>query len=220
MIADHSSRSLGDLWSLSGRRAVVTGAAQGIGARIALRLAEAGASVLLADLDAELAATTAAGIAWATGSTTDATFIDISDTASIVTAAGRAVAAWGGLDIWINNAGEPESLDPNKCADGNGGEIIWNTFAGLVQAHPATLEPMPEIATRWEVSPDRRTYTFHLRPSEWSDGTPLTAHDFVFSFRRLLDPRTASKYATNGHIFQGGAAISRGGAGRGTRPVR
>lgn len=105
MIADHSSRSLGDLWSLSGRRAVVTGAAQGIGARIALRLAEAGASVLLADLDAELAATTAAGIAWATGSTTDATFIDISDTASIVTAADRAVAAWGGLDIWINNAG-------------------------------------------------------------------------------------------------------------------
>lgn len=113
-------------------------------------------------------------------------------------------------ELWINNAGEPEWLDPNTCADGTGGEIIWNTFAGLVQAHPATLEPMPEIATRWEVSPDRRTYTFHLRPSEWSDGTPLTAHDFVFSFRRLLDPKTGSKYATNGHIFQGGAAISRG----------
>jgi oligopeptide transport system substrate-binding protein len=113
-------------------------------------------------------------------------------------------------ELWINNAGEPEWLDPNKCADGTGGEIIWNTFAGLVQAHPATLEPMPEIATHWDVSADRRTYTFHLRPSQWSDGTPLTAHDFVFSFRRLLDPRTASKYATNGHIFQGGAAISRG----------
>ena len=115
-------------------------------------------------------------------------------------------------ELWINNAGEPEWLDPNKCADGTGGELIWNTFAGLVQAHPATLEPMPDIATHWDVSPDRRTYTFHLRPSEWSDGTPLTAHDFVFSFRRLLDPRTASKYASNGHIFQGGAAISRGDA--------
>lgn len=113
-------------------------------------------------------------------------------------------------ELWINNAGEPEWLDPNKCADGNGGAILWNTFAGLVQAHPATLEPLPEIATRWDVSADRRIYTFHLRPSAWSDGTPLTAHDFVFSFRRLLDPRTASKYATNGHIFQGGAAISRG----------
>jgi oligopeptide transport system substrate-binding protein len=113
-------------------------------------------------------------------------------------------------EIWINNGTEPEWLDPNKCSDSSGGEIIWNTFAGLVQAHPATLEPLPEIATRWEVSADGRTYTFHLRPSEWSDGTPLTAHDFVFSFRRLLDPRTASKYATNGQIFQGGAAISRG----------
>ena len=115
-------------------------------------------------------------------------------------------------ELWINNAGEPEWLDPNKCADGNGGEIIWNTFAGLVQAHPATLEPMPAIATHWDVSADRRTYTFHLRPSEWSDGTPLTAHDFVFSFRRLLDPKTARKYATNGHIFKGGAAVSRGAA--------
>jgi oligopeptide transport system substrate-binding protein len=116
----------------------------------------------------------------------------------------------GPEELWINNAGEPEWLDPNKCADGNGGEILWNTFAGLVQADPTTLEPLPDIATEWDVSADGCTYTFHLRPSLWSDGTPLTAHDFVYSFRRLVDPATASKYATNGHIFQGGAAISRG----------
>lgn len=115
-------------------------------------------------------------------------------------------------ELWINNGSEPEWLDPNKCSDGTGGEILWNTFAGLVQAHPATLEPVPDIATHWDVSPDGRTYTFHLRPSVWSDGTPLTAHDFVFSFRRLVDPTTASKYATNGFIFKGGAAIGRGAA--------
>jgi oligopeptide transport system substrate-binding protein len=113
-------------------------------------------------------------------------------------------------ELWINNGSEPEWLDPNKCSDGTGGEILWNTFAGLVQAHPATLEPLPEIASRWDISPDGRTYTFHLRPSQWSDGEPLTAHDFVFSFRRLVDPLTASKYASNGHIFKGGAAIGRG----------
>lgn len=113
-------------------------------------------------------------------------------------------------ELWINNGGEPEWLDPGKCSDGAGGEILWNTFAGLVQAHPATLEPMPELASRWDVSPDGRTYTFHLRPSEWSDGRPLTAHDFVYSFRRLVDPVTASKYAGNGAIFRGGAAVSRG----------
>jgi oligopeptide transport system substrate-binding protein len=123
-------------------------------------------------------------------------------------------------ELWINNAGEPEWLDPNKCADGNGGEILWNTFAGLVQAHPATLEPLPEIATHWDISADGRTYTFHLRPSEWSDGRPLTAHDFVYSFRRLVDPATASKYATNGHIFRGGAAISRGEAAPETLAAR
>jgi ABC-type oligopeptide transport system substrate-binding subunit len=113
-------------------------------------------------------------------------------------------------ELWINNGSEPEWLDPNKCSDGTGGEILWNTFAGLVQAHPATLEPLPEIASRWDISPDGRTYTFHLRPSQWSDGEPLTAHDFVFSFRRLVDPLTASKYASNGHIVKGGAAIGRG----------
>ena len=126
----------------------------------------------------------------------------------------------GPEELWINNAGEPEWLDPNKCSDGNGGEILWNTFAGLVQAHPATLEPLPEIATHWDVAADGRTYTFHLRPSKWSDGRPLTAHDFVFSFRRLVDPQTASKYATNGHIFQVGGAISRGEANPDTLGVR
>jgi oligopeptide transport system substrate-binding protein len=126
----------------------------------------------------------------------------------------------GPTELWINNSSEPEWLDPNKCSDGTGGEIIWNTFAGLVQAHPATLEPLPEIATHWELSPDGRTYTFQLRPSQWSDGRPLTAHDFVFSFRRLVDPATASKYATNGHIFKGGAAISRGEAAPASLGVR
>jgi len=115
-------------------------------------------------------------------------------------------------ELWINNSSEPEWLDPGRCADSTGGEIIWNTFAGLVQAHPHSLEPEPEIATHWEVSDDRRTYTFHLRPSTWSDGRALTAHDFVWSFRRLVDPRTGSKYASNGAIFAGGAAIVAGAA--------
>lgn len=105
MIADHSSRPLAELWDLTGRKAVVTGAAQGIGARIAHRLAEAGASVLLADLDVERAAATAADIAATTGRATDSCFVDISDTASIIDAADRAITLWGGVDIWINNAG-------------------------------------------------------------------------------------------------------------------
>jgi len=115
-------------------------------------------------------------------------------------------------ELWINNSSEPEWLDPSRCSDSTGGEIIWNTFEGLVQADPRTLEPLPAIATHWEVAADGRRYTFQLRPSQWSDGQPLTAHDFVYAFRRLVDPQTASKYASNGFIFTGGAEIARGDA--------
>ena len=126
----------------------------------------------------------------------------------------------GPHELWINNSSEPEWLDPSRCSDSTGGEIIWNTFEGLVQAHPETLKPLPAIATGWEVSADGRRYTFFLRPSQWSDGHPLTAHDFVFSFRRLVDPQTASKYASNGFIFTGGAEIARGEASPDTLGVR
>ena len=73
-------------------------------------------------------------------------------------------------ELWINNSSEPEWLDPGRCSDSTGGEIIWNTFEGLVQAHPATLKPLPAIATHWDISDDGRVYRFYLRPSFWSDG--------------------------------------------------
>lgn len=111
-------------------------------------------------------------------------------------------------ELWINNGGEPEWIDPGKCSDVPGGEIIDNLFAGLVEAHPKTLEPMPDIAERWETSPDGRTYTFHLRDATWSDGTPLTAADFAWSWKRVLDPATASRYGTMLHILQGGQAFN------------
>ncbi|MEY2995692.1 MAG: hypothetical protein RLZ86_91 [Actinomycetota bacterium] len=105
MIPDHSHRSLDELWRLDGRRAVVTGGARGIGAQIARRLSEAGASVLLADLDPVEAERTATEIRSATGRPTSAIGLDVSKTASIATAADRAVELWQGIDIWVNNAG-------------------------------------------------------------------------------------------------------------------
>ena len=126
----------------------------------------------------------------------------------------------GPQEIWINNSSEPEWLDPGRCSDSTGGEIIWNTFEGLVQAHPATLKPLPAIATHWDISDDGRVYRFYLRPSFWSDGHPLTADDFVFALRRLVDPQTGSKYASNGFIFEKGLAISRGEAAVNSLGVR
>ncbi|HVR62051.1 MAG TPA: ABC transporter substrate-binding protein [Polyangia bacterium] len=99
-------------------------------------------------------------------------------------------------EIWINNASEPEWIDPGKCSDSAGGTIATATFAGLIQPHPKTLEPMPDVARTWAVADGGRRYTFWLRPTQWSDGHALTAHDFVYSWLRVLNPATGSKYNT------------------------
>ncbi|MET0986364.1 MAG: SDR family NAD(P)-dependent oxidoreductase [Steroidobacteraceae bacterium] len=104
-IADVSSRSLEQLVSLKGRRAVVTGGAKGLGRAIAHRLAEAGASVLIGDIDVETATSAAKQLASTLDRRVLATRLDVTRTESIVAAADMAVRELGGLDIWVNNAG-------------------------------------------------------------------------------------------------------------------
>lgn len=104
-VPDLTNRPLTDLVSLAGRRAVVTGAAKGLGAAIARRLAEAGAAVLLADLDEPAAKATAADLSQRLNATALATELDVADTASVAAIAELAVAEFGGIDIWVNNAG-------------------------------------------------------------------------------------------------------------------
>jgi NAD(P)-dependent dehydrogenase (short-subunit alcohol dehydrogenase family) len=105
VIPDMSDRSLADLASLAGRRAVVTGGARGIGAATARRLAEAGADVVVADLDTVGATTTASAIADATGRRVLGTALDVTRTDTIRAAADLSVSELGGLEIWVNNAG-------------------------------------------------------------------------------------------------------------------
>ena len=105
MIADHSGRPLADLYSLAGKRAVVTGGAKGIGAATATRLVESGAEVVIADLDESGAATLATELSARFGRRTAAVGVDIADTASIERVADFCVRTLGGLDIWVNNAG-------------------------------------------------------------------------------------------------------------------
>jgi len=99
-------------------------------------------------------------------------------------------------DFTFCNGDEIKTIDPAISTGQPEGRIIWALFEGLCRWHPETLEPIPGMAEQWEVSEDRLTYTFFLRREAlWSDGTPVTAHDFLYSFRRFLHPATAAEYA-------------------------
>ena len=104
-VADVSTKSIAELVSLAGRRAVVTGGGQGLGKAIARRLAEAGAAVLIGDLKPYLARSAAEDLSRSLGARVIATQMDAADAGSVAAAAELAVRELGGLDIWVNNAG-------------------------------------------------------------------------------------------------------------------
>ena len=70
--------------------------------------------------------------------------------------------------------------------------------------------PVTGVAQSWEVSPDGLVWTFHLRPEVWSDGQPVTADDFVFAYRHMLDPKTGSTYAYLLYLLKNGQAVNNG----------
>lgn len=95
----------------------------------------------------------------------------------------------------MNLSNEPPTLDWSLATDSVSFEVITNLMEGLTE-YDEHLQPRPAIAERWEVSSDGMTYLFHLRSGvAWTDGRPVTAHDFVYSWRRLLNPKTAAEYA-------------------------
>ncbi|MDE9494469.1 oligopeptide ABC transporter substrate-binding protein OppA [Xenorhabdus bovienii] len=94
-----------------------------------------------------------------------------------------------------NNGSEPQSLDPHKIEGVPESNIARDLFEGIVINGP-NGEILPGVATHWE-NQDFKVWTFHLRKdAKWSNGDPVTAQDFVYSWRRLADPNTASPYAS------------------------
>ena len=97
-------------------------------------------------------------------------------------------------DLVFVNGAEPETLDPSIITGQPEGRVVNALFEGLC-AYDENGQAVPGVAERWEVSPDGKTYSFHLRPdAKWSDGSPLTAEDFVASWKRTLTPSTGSQY--------------------------
>lgn len=100
-----------------------------------------------------------------------------------------------GNTVTRNNVTEPQSLDPHQITGVPEINVMRDLFEGLVETDEKGAI-VPAAAESWE-SADNRTWTFKLRSdANWSNGEPVTAEDFVYSWRRLVDPKTASQYAS------------------------
>ncbi len=99
-------------------------------------------------------------------------------------------------DMVFVNGTEVSTLDPASVSGVPEGRVMNTLYEGLTVRDPKTAESVPGMAESWDVSEDGRVYTFHLREgARWSNGDPFTAHDFEWSWQRLLHPETAAEYA-------------------------
>lgn len=100
---------------------------------------------------------------------------------------------------------EPQSLDPQYMTGQPESRIAVALFDGLVEYEERTMGQRPSLATSWEPNSDGTVWTFHLRDNaRWTDGQPITAHDFVYSWRRALSADLAAPYASFMYILKNG----------------
>jgi oligopeptide transport system substrate-binding protein len=112
-----------------------------------------------------------------------------------------------GVTLNMMNGSEPGTLDPHKASGDWQNRIIGDYIEGLM-AEDAKAAPIPGQAESYTISEDGLVYTFTLRDGiQWSDGTPVTAGDFEFAFRRLFDPATAAEYSYLQFPIKGGSEI-------------
>jgi len=112
----------------------------------------------------------------------------------------------------IGNNAEPQSLDPHKATSVSDGRIISSMLEGLVRPDPKDTSLMlPAVAERWESNASATEWIFYLRKNaKWSDGRPVKASDFCYSYQRLLHPEFAGKYASMLYPIKGAESYNRG----------
>ncbi|MEN1967696.1 peptide ABC transporter substrate-binding protein [Lentibacillus sp. N15] len=114
--------------------------------------------------------------------------------------------------LLMNNGEEPTSLNPPEGFDNMSYNVLNNLMEGMTRLGQDD-EPEAAMAEDWDVSDDQKTYTFHIRDdANWSNGDPVTAGDFEFAWKQLLDPETGSPAAFLGYVFEGGEEFNSGDA--------
>ena len=100
---------------------------------------------------------------------------------------------------------EPPSLDPGLATDTTSSNVLLAIMDPLVRLNPETNEAEPSLAESWDISEDGKTITYHLSPDgKWTNGDPVTAGDFVYSWKRTLSPELAADYAYQLYGIMGG----------------
>ena len=113
-------------------------------------------------------------------------------------------------ELVLINGAEPELFDPPLITAQATSRISYALFEGLTSFDSKGV-PQPGVAERWEISPDGLHYTFHLRhEARWSNGDPVTAEDFLYSWRRTLLPATASEYSYQLYYIRGAKDFGEG----------
>ncbi len=113
--------------------------------------------------------------------------------------------------LLMGNGSEPKGLDPHLVTGVPESTIIRSLLEGLIASHPTNdLEPAPGMAESWESNEDFSVWTFHLRDAQWSNGDPVLASDFVYSWQRILSPELGAEYAPMLYLIENAEQFNRG----------
>ena len=107
------------------------------------------------------------------------------------------------------NSQEPNSLNPQIATTVGEAAVLREVFEGMYTDGP-NGDPIFGVASSKEISPDGLVWTFHMRPEVWTDGVPVTANDFVYAYRRMLNPQTGSSYAYLLYVLKNAQAVNNG----------
>ncbi len=113
--------------------------------------------------------------------------------------------------LLVGNGTEPKSLDPHIATGVTEHHLIMSLIEGLASEAPSGEDVVPGAAARWESNDTLDEWTFHLRPEgKWSNGDRVTAHDFVWAYRRILTPSLGGEYAAMLYLLKGAEAFNQG----------